>query len=80
MLLLPATGDSKSELTIQFVVGLVGSPPPGMESVAPAAIVRLSADSVSPGAIVTVAPLVAIETSVAEVGTASSLQLAATSQ
>ena len=57
-MLLLVTGDSKSELTIVFVVGLVGSPPPGIESVLPAAIVRFPADALSPGRIVTVAPLV----------------------
>ena len=48
----------------------VVSEPPMIESAAPAATVRLLTDSASPAWIVTVAPLVAIETAVAEVGTA----------
>jgi len=58
----------------------VVSEPPAIESAAPAAIVRLLADAASPDRMVTVAPLVAIETAVAELGTALLLQLAATSQ
>ena len=69
-MLLLAAGDSKSEFVSKFVVGVVGSPPPGIESVASLPSVRLWALSISPGWMVIVAGAVGlIVTSVVAVGT-----------